>query len=115
MTEFESLRDKLSDFAAERDWDQFHSPKNLAMALAGEAGEVIEHFQWLTAEQSMALPPATRDEVALELADVLLYLVRLGDVLGVDLADAARRKMRINAERYPIERAHGRADKHDRL
>ena len=109
------LRDAMRQFAAERAWEPFHTPKNLAMALAGEAGEVIEHFQWLTAEQSMALPPATRDEVALELADVLLYLVRLGDVLGVDLADAARRKMRINAERYPIERAHGRADKHDRL
>lgn len=109
------LRDAMQQFAAERAWEPFHTPKNLAMALAGEAGEVIEHFQWLTAEQSMALPPATRDEVALELADVLLYLVRLGDVLGVDLADAARRKMRINAERYPIERAHGRADKHDRL
>lgn len=111
----DELNRRLVAFARERDWEQFHSPKNLAMALAGEAGEVIEHFQWLTAEQSMALPPATRDEVALELADVLLYLVRLGDVLGVDLADAARRKMRINAERYPIERAHGRADKHDRL
>ena len=109
------LRDAMRQFAAERAWEPFHTPKNLAMALAGEAGEVIEHFQWLTAEQSMALPPATRDEVALELADVLLYLVRLCDVLGVDLADAARRKMRINAERYPIERAHGRADKHDRL
>ena len=109
------LRDAMRQFAAERAWEPFHTPKNLAMALASEAGEVIEHFQWLTAEQSMALPPATRDEVALELADVLLYLVRLGDVLGVDLADAARRKMRINAERYPIERAHGRADKHDRL
>ena len=109
------LRDAMRQFAAERAWEPFHTPKNLAMALAGEAGEVSEHFQWLTAEQSMALPPATRDEVALELADVLLYLVRLGDVLGVDLADAARRKMRINAERYPIERAHGRADKHDRL
>ncbi len=69
------------------------------MALAGEAGEVIEHFQWLTAEQSMALPPASREEVAFELADVLLYLVRLGDVLKVNLADAARRKMVLNAQR----------------
>ena len=109
------LRDAMRRFAAERAWGPFHTPKNLAMALAGEAGEVIEHFQWLTAEQSMALPPATREEVALELADVLLYLVRLGDVLGIELADAARRKMVLNAQRYPVERAHGRADKHDRL
>ena len=109
------LRDAMRQFAAERAWEPFHTPKNLAMALAGEAGEVIEHFQWLTAEQSLALPPATRDEVAFELADVLLYLVRLGDVLGIDLAEAARRKMALNAQRYPVERAHGRADKHDRL
>ena len=109
------LRDAMRQFAAERAWEPFHTPKNLAMALAGEAGEVIEHFQWLTAEQSMALPPATREEVAFELADVLLYLVRLGDVLGIDLADAARRKMVLNARRYPVERARGRADKHDRL
>ncbi len=109
------LRDAMRRFAAERAWEPFHTPKNLAMALAGEAGEVIEHFQWLTAEQSMALPPATREEVALELADVLLYLVRLGDVLGIELADAARRKMVLNAQRYPVERARGRADKHDRL
>ena len=109
------LRDAMRQFAAERAWEPFHTPKNLAMALAGEAGEVIEHFQWLTAEQSMALPPASREEVAFELADVLLYLVRLGDVLGIDLADAARRKMVLNAQRYPLERARGRADKHDRL
>ena len=110
-----ALQARLRAFAAQRQWQPFHTPKNLAMALAGEAGEVIEHFQWLTAEQSMALPPASREEVAFELADVLLYLVRLGDVLGVDLADAARRKMVLNAQRYPVERARGRADKHDRL
>ncbi len=110
-----ALRDAMRQFAAERAWEPFHTPKNLAMALAGEVGEVIEHFQWLTAEQSMTLPAATREEVAFELADVLLYLVRLGDVLGIDLADAARRKMLLNAQRYPVERAYGRADKHDRL
>jgi len=109
------LRDALRAFAAERAWERFHTPKNLAMALAGEAGEVIEHFQWLTAEESAALPAAQQEEVSLELADVLLYLVRLADVLGVDLADAARRKIAINAERYPVEKAAGRADKYDRL
>lgn len=109
------LRDVLRCFAAEREWDVFHTPKNLAMALAGEAGEVIEHFQWLTAEQSASLPPDTREAVAHELADVLLYLVRLADKLDIDLADAARRKMAINAKRYPVERARGSALKYDQL
>lgn len=109
------LRDALRRFAAERAWERFHTPKNLAMALAGEVGEVIEHFQWLSEAQSAALPPAQHAEVALELADVLLYLLRLADVLDVDLADAARRKLEINATRYPVARAHGRADKYDRL
>jgi NTP pyrophosphatase (non-canonical NTP hydrolase) len=109
------LRDDLRRFTAEREWGAFHTPKNLAMALSGEAGELIEHFQWLTAEQSATLPAPVREEVALEMADVLLYLVRLADVLEIDLAEAARRKMGINAERYPVERARGRADKYDRL
>ena len=109
------LRDAMRRFAAERDWDRFHTPKNLAMALSGEAGELIEHFQWLTAEESASLPAPAREEVALEMADVLLYLVRLGDVLGIDLAEAARRKIAINAQRYPVERVRGRAVKYDRL
>ena len=111
----EALRDALRAFAAERDWERFHTPKNLAMALSGEAGEVIEHFQWLSGEESAALPEPARAEVALELADVLLYLVRLADVLGIDLADAARTKLRINADRYPVDKARGRSDKYDRL
>ena len=109
------LRDAMRRFAAERAWERFHTPKNLAMALSGEAGELIEHFQWLTAEESASLPAPVREEVALELADVLLYLVRLGDVLGIDLAEAARRKIAINAQRYPVERVRGRAVKYDRL
>ena len=109
------LRDAMRRFAAERAWERFHTPKNLAMALSGEAGELIEHFQWLTAEESASLPAPVREEVALELADVLLYLVRLGDVLGIDLAEAARRKIAINAGRYPVERVRGRAVKYDRL
>ncbi|WEN41788.1 hypothetical protein CKCBHOJB_01363 [Thauera sp. GDN1] len=109
------LRDELRRFAAEREWERFHTPKNLAMALSGEAGELIEHFQWLSAEQSASLPAPEREAVALEMADVLLYLVRMADVLGIDLADAARRKMAINARRYPVELARGRADKYDRL
>ena len=108
------LRDALRAFAAERDWERFHTPKNLAMALSGEAGELIEPFQWLSAEQSAALDATTREAVALEMADVLLYLVRLADVLEVDLAAAARRKIAINAQRYPAALARGRADKYDR-
>ena len=109
------LRDAMRRFAAEREWERFHTPKNLAMALSGEAGELIEHFQWLTAEESASLPAPVREEVALEMADVLLYLVRLGDVLDIDLAEAARRKIAINAGRYPAEQVRGRAVKHDRL
>ena len=109
------LRDAMRRFAAERAWERFHTPKNLAMALSGEAGELIEHFQWLTAEESASLPAPVREEVALEMADVLLYLVRLGDVLGIDLAEAARRKIAIKAQRYPVERVRGRAVKYDRL
>lgn len=110
-----ALRDALREFTAERDWAQFHTPKNLAMALSGEVGEVIEHFQWLSAEQSAALDGETREAVSLELADVLLYLVRLADVLDIDLAAAAQRKLAINASRYPADKARGRADKYDRL
>ena len=109
------LRDAMRRFAAEREWERFHTPKNLAMALSGEAGELIEHFQWLRAEESASLPAPVREEVALEMADVLLYLVRLGDVLDIDLAEAARRKIAINAGRYPVERVRGRAVKYDRL
>jgi NTP pyrophosphatase (non-canonical NTP hydrolase) len=111
----DELREAMRRFTTEREWTPFHTPKNLAMALAGEAGELLEHFQWLTPEQSARLPVDTHEAVALEMADVLLYLVRLSDVLGVDLADAARRKIRINAERYPVELARGRADKYNRL
>ena len=111
----ESLRAQLARFAAARDWDQFHNPKNLAMALAGEAGEVLEHFQWLTFEQAANLPAATRAEVALECADVLLFLLRLCDKLDIDLAAAARKKLALNAKKYPVAKAKGRAIKWDKL
>ena len=109
----DELAARLAEFARERDWDQFHAPKNLAMALAGEVGELVEHFQWLTEEQSRALSPAVKDAVALEMADVLLYLVRLADKLDVDLAAAADRKIALNAEKYPVERFRGSARKYD--
>jgi NTP pyrophosphatase (non-canonical NTP hydrolase) len=111
----ERLRSALARFAAERDWDQFHNPKNLVMALAGEAGELVEHFQWLTFEQAANLPRATRDEVALECADVLLFLLRLCDKLDIDLARAAQKKLALNAKKYPVEKARGRATKYTKL
>ena len=109
------LRDELRAFAAERDWDQFHSPRNLATALAVEAAELLEPFQWLTEAQSRSLPPDTRAAVEEELADVLLYLVRLADKLDVDLAAAARAKIVRNGEKYPVERARGSSRKYDTL
>ena len=109
------LRDALRAFATERDWDQFHSPRNLATALAVEAAELLEPFQWLTDDQSRALPPETRAAVEEELADVLLYLVRLADKLDVDLAAAARAKIVRNGEKYPVEKARGSSRKYDAL
>ena len=109
------LRDELRAFAAARDWDQFHSPRNLATALAVEAAELLEPFQWLTEEQSRSLPPETRAAVEEELADVLLYLVRLADKLDVDLAAAARAKIARNGEKYPVEKARGSSRKYDAL
>lgn len=110
-----TLRDALRSFARAREWEQFHTPKNLSMALAAEAGEVLEHFLWIDGAQSQALPEQAREAVALELADVLLYLVRLADVLDIDLAHAAQRKLELNAQRYPADKARGRADKYDKL
>ncbi|MBA4743600.1 MAG: nucleotide pyrophosphohydrolase [Azoarcus sp.] len=85
------------------------------MALTGEVGELVEHFQWLSAEQSVALDPAAREAVALEMADVLLYLLRMADTLDIDLAKAAETKLAINAKRYPVELARGTSKKYDRL
>ena len=107
-------RDSLSDlttqvrqFADERDWQQFHSPKNLASALIVEAAELLEHFQWLTTAESESLDAAKRAEVELEMADVLIYLVRLADRLDINLIDAAAKKLAINAQKYPVELAKG--------
>lgn len=94
----------LRGFAAERGWEQFHSPKNLVMALSVEAAELAEHFQWLTERQSLELNEEQREAAALEMADVLIYLVRMADRLNIDLMDAARRKVVLNAKKYPAER-----------
>jgi len=108
----EALKLRLRRFAAERDWDQFHSPKNLAMALIAEAAELVEHFQWLTQEESANLPPEKLGEVELELADILIYTVRLADKLGIDLTEAADKKFALNEQKYPAEQVRGSARKH---
>lgn len=106
------LRDKLRTFAEARDWDQFHSPKNLNMALMVEVAELMEHFQWLTEEQSGNLPLDKKAFVAEELADILLYLIRLADKLEVNLNDAALLKMEKNALKYPADKVRGSAKKY---
>ena len=115
MTDLENLREQLRRFAAERDWDQFHSPKNLAMALSAEAGELLEAFQWLSEEQSRRLSPEALEAASEEIADVLLYLVRLSDKLGIDPIAVARRKLEKNAERYPADKARGNSRKYTEL
>jgi NTP pyrophosphatase (non-canonical NTP hydrolase) len=112
---FDELPARLSAFAHERDWEQFHSPKNLAMAVAAEAGELLEHFQWLTESESRELTGSQREQAVLEMADVLLYLVRLADQLDVDLVAAAHRKIDLNAEKYPRERSRGHSRKYTDL
>lgn len=106
------LRDKLRAFAEARDWDQFHSPKNLNMALMVEVAELMEHFQWLTEEQSRDLAAEKKAVVAEELADILLYLVRLSDKLDVDLLQAALLKLEKNAAKYPADKVRGSAKKY---
>ena len=115
MSDLDDLRRQLREFANDRDWDQFHSPKNLAMALAGEAGELLENFQWLTEEQSRRPGPETLAAASEEIADVLLYLVRLSDKLGIDPAAAARAKLNANAAKYPVDKARGNARKYTEL
>ncbi len=107
-----TLSSRVAEFAAARDWDQFHSPKNLAMALSVEAAELLEHFQWLSEEQSRTLSPEKVAEVETEMADVFIYLLRLSDKLGVDLMAAAERKLAANAEKYPVAKAKGNAKKY---
>jgi NTP pyrophosphatase (non-canonical NTP hydrolase) len=105
----EDLRTRLAAFASNRDWQQFHSPKNLAMALIAEAAELVEHFQWLSEEQSCNLPASKLNEVRLELADILIYLIRSADQLDIDLIAAAYDKIEINEQRYPVEKVKGKA------
>jgi dCTP diphosphatase len=108
----DDLRNRLQAFATERDWDQFHSPKNLAMALSVEVAELAEHFQWLTEQQSRSLSSEAKQRVAEEVADVQIYLVRLADKLGIDIGDAVAAKMEVNRLKYPADKVRGKADKY---
>ena len=108
----ENVRSAIKQFVGERDWEQFHSPTNLAMALSVEVSEVVEHFQWLTQEESRNLPPEKLREVAQEIGDVMIYLVELSDQLGVDPIEAATEKMRTNSSKYPADLVRGKAAKY---
>jgi NTP pyrophosphatase (non-canonical NTP hydrolase) len=113
--DLDALRDALRAFAAARDWQRFHAPKNLAAALSIEAAELLEHFQWMSEADSDALAPVKRAAVASEIADVLLYLVMLSDRLGVDPLQAGWDKLALNEQRYPAEKARGTSAKYDEL
>jgi dCTP diphosphatase len=106
------LRGNIKAFIEERDWEQFHSPKNLAMALSVEVAEIVEHFQWLTEEQSRNLPPEKLAEIREEIGDVMIYLTELADKLGVDPVEAAKAKVTINGQKYPAELVKGKASKY---
>jgi dCTP diphosphatase len=112
---FNKIKLRLRDFAKARDWDQYHSPKNLSMALSAEVAEIVEHFQWLTEEQSKRLPQEKFDEVKTELADTLIYLIRLADKLDIDLLVAALSKIELNEQKYPVDKAKGNAKKYTEL
>lgn len=112
LDSLDTLRRQIREFAEARGWERYHTPKNLAAALAVEAAELLEPFQWLTDEQSRRLDAGQREAVRQEIADVLIYLVRLADLLEVDLLDAAAHKLAINAGRYPVDKARGNALKY---
>ncbi len=115
MKNFKELGEKVRHFAEERDWAQFHSPKNLSMALSVECAELMEHFQWLTENQSRRLRGRQMREVEKELADIQIYLVRLSQVLGLDLLAASKSKLLENAKKYPVSKARGSAKKYTEL
>lgn len=112
MDSIDQLQQRLKQFAVERDWEQFHAPKNLAMALIVEAAELVEHFQWLTEQQSRQLPPDKLQEVAFELADIFIYSLRLAERLDIDLLDTVQKKIAINEQKYPVEKVKGSSKKY---
>lgn len=110
--EFEEIKLRLRDFAEVRDWDQFHSPKNLSMALIAEAAELIEHFQWLKEEESAIIQGDKLEAVRMELADIQIYLIRIADKLNIDLLDAVDKKIEINEQKYPEDKVKGQHKKY---
>ena len=116
-TTLADLKTRILAFVRERDWEQFHNPKNLSMALAAETGELMEHFLWATPEQSVAIAadPVKRGRIADELADVVIYALEFANMTGLDVAAAIETKMAANAKKYPVEKARGRADKYTEL
>ena len=110
---YDALQQRLKKFAVDRNWEQFHSPKNIAMAISGEAGELIEHFQWLTEQQSYDLDADKKQEVALEMADIFIYLFRLAERLDINLIDKVYEKVEINEKRYPAEKVKGSSKKYN--
>lgn len=112
MNEIDQLQQRLKQFAVDRDWEQFHAPKNLAMALIVEAAELVEHFQWLSEQQSRQLDGDKLQEVAFELADIFIYSLRLAERLDIDLLDAVEKKIAINEQKYPVEKVKGSSKKY---
>ena len=112
-TDIQGLQQKLTEFAKERDWEQFHSPKNIVMALNVEASELLEHFQWLTEEESSQLSEEKLQQVGTEIADVFLYLIRLSQLLNIDIMQASVDKMEENAHKYPAEKVRGSHKKYN--
>jgi len=115
ILDIEAIKAAHRRFSEERQWQQFHSPKNLSMALMVETAELMEHFQWLTEEQSYNLSKQKKEQVALEMADVLIYFLRLSELLGIDLEEAVKLKMKLNEEKYPVEKARGLSTKYTDL
>ncbi|MCH6257795.1 nucleotide pyrophosphohydrolase [Puniceicoccaceae bacterium K14] len=114
-TTIESLKVLARDFVAEREWAQFHNPKNLSMALAGEAAELMEHFLWCGGGESFELVEKSKNAVGEELADIIIYALHFANRSGIDVSEVIHRKMKINAAKYPVEKSKGRSDKYDQL
>lgn len=115
ISNLDTLKLRIREFAHAREWERYHTPKNLAMAMIVEAAELVEQFQWLTPEESLALSAEKRESVRQEMADVLIYLTRMADILDIDLLDAVTAKIEINARKYPVDKARGNADKYTLL
>jgi NTP pyrophosphatase (non-canonical NTP hydrolase) len=112
QTTLQQLKEKMAAFVREREWEQFHSPKNLSMSIAIEAAELMEHFQWLTVEESKNLPPDALADLGEELADIVIYALSLSNVLGLDLSETVLAKMEKNIRKYPSEKVRGKSHKY---